>query len=391
MFPHFFNVSFRQSISLRNDFWFTCWRYVKQKQVIQTLDAYSKILVFTTLMTLVPLLAVAFALLRGFGFNQVLEPWLYGLFKPMGAEGEAIVHYLLQFVAQADVQSLGAVGVVFLLFSVQRLRQQLSAALDRLWQVEEKRLSLVDLISTIGFIVLVPLFLGALMQGLPLWLSYQQWLSDVLRFLGLWGLISALYYYLPHASVRLKSALLGGALFTLCWLPLSSLFALFMRYSSSYSILYSSFASLMILLLWLHSIWWLFLLGAQLSVWIQHPPRTQSALHPEQIAYDALAHIELAFHRGENALSLSTLSQKAQISPQTLAPILQRLIQQQLLTQTTTQCYQLAFSPEHYTLKRIAKALYPENEASHWWLAEHHAFYQQNLRQYREKRFAAAV
>ena len=67
-------------------------------------------LVYVTILTLVPLLAVAFSLLRGFGVQGVIEPWLHDMFAPMGQAGDDVVNYLVQFVSQTNASGLGIVG-----------------------------------------------------------------------------------------------------------------------------------------------------------------------------------------------------------------------------------------------------------------------------------------
>lgn len=352
----------------------------------------AKILVFTTLLTLVPLLAVTFALLRGFGLSEVVEPWLRELFQPLGKEGELVVQHLLQFVAQADGQQLGAVGVVFLLFSVQTLRKQVTHALNRLWQVPQSALPLSSLIGTIGFIVVFPLLLAALMHGRDALHGYSPLLAEGLVLLGLWLSISALYYGLPQTKMRFAAALWGGAIFMLCWLPLSYGFTVFIRYSHSYSVLYSSFATVILLLLWLQSLWVLFLWGGQCAVWWQQPHTllpSQSALRPEQQAYDLMAQLEHAFSTGQSALSAHDLSAASHIP---LPLVLKRLAQLEthgLILQSHEQPprYALAFAPQFYTLARIDQALYPES--SSWWHAQNPQWYQISLTEYRQARMAS--
>ena len=124
----------------------------------------ARALVYMTLLTLVPLLAVAFALLRGFGVEGVIEPWLANMFAPMGDAGAQVVDHLIRFVNQTRAGSLGIVGVVFLFVSVMGLAQKIEAALNRIWAVDSERSLHVRITGYLSAVLLAPLMLGALMS-----------------------------------------------------------------------------------------------------------------------------------------------------------------------------------------------------------------------------------
>ncbi|HAN29465.1 MAG TPA: ribonuclease BN, partial [Haliea salexigens] len=116
-------------------FLFVLVREISQGQL--TLRAMS--LVYTTLLSMVPLLAVSFSVLKAFGVHNQIEPLLYNLVAPLGDQGHEIVLNLLDFVENMKVGVLGSVGLALLLYTVVSLIQKVEVSFNYVWRAKSSR------------------------------------------------------------------------------------------------------------------------------------------------------------------------------------------------------------------------------------------------------------
>lgn len=316
------------------------WRAYWEEDLTNTANA----LVYMTLLTLVPLLAVAFALLSGFGLQNAIEPWLHNVFAPMGQAGSEVVEHLVRFVGQAQAGSLGAVGVVFLLVSVMGLAYKIEATLNGIWQVEGERSLPVRFAAYSSIVLLAPLLLGALMSMLfnlqhATWLQahvpwlakMMTWLTGVVPLMLTFLALAALYRWIPNCRVRWWPAICGAVFFLALWFPVSALFSMFIATSSNYSIIYSGFASVVIMLIWLNYLWLLFLMGAKLSVLVQRPQARVARQTQWQgdeafaTAVAVAAAVFNAFRRGEKPMDAQALALQVGSTPPKVGEVLKRL------------------------------------------------------------------
>lgn len=328
---------------------FALWRAYSKERLPEAAQS----MVYITLLTLVPLLAVAFALLRGFGISGVIEPWLADLLAPMGDAGKQVSEHLIDFVGQTRAGGLGIVGVVFLFVSVMNLAQKIEVALNRIWGVENNRNLQSRLTGYLSAVLLAPLLLGAIMS-MMLSVKKAAWLQPFIDYPGIGALVALLtsalptmlvfimiaciYAWIPNTKVKWSAAFAGAIFFLLLWYPISWVFSVFIAGSSNYSVIYSSFATIVILLFWLFFLWLLFLMGAKVASLAQMPhslsPQDQQTWYADEqiiIAFAMMQQIAQVFSRGEDMPTIISLSRQLHVSPLKLSFIAQRLHQAKLL------------------------------------------------------------
>ena len=96
-------------------------------------------LVYTTLLSIVPLLAVSFSVLKGFGAHNQLEPTLVSLLEPLGEKGLQISHQIISFVDNMKVGVLGSLGLLLLIFTVLSLVKKIENAFNATWNIAVTR------------------------------------------------------------------------------------------------------------------------------------------------------------------------------------------------------------------------------------------------------------
>ena len=182
-------------------------------------------LVYTTLLSLVPLLAVSFSVLKGFGVHNQIEPVLANFLAPLGPKGQELTTKIIGFVENLNVGVLGSLGLAFLLYTVISLVQKIEGAFNEIWHVRRSR-SFSRRISDYLSLILVGPVLVFSGLGLAASITGTALVKKVLEveavgtallmagklvpFLVVCAAFSFIYLFIPSTKVHLKSALVGG-------------------------------------------------------------------------------------------------------------------------------------------------------------------------------------
>jgi membrane protein len=295
------------------------------------LDARAAGLVYTTLLSLVPFLAVMFSVLKAFGVHQQIEPVLAQALEPLGSKGQEITATIIGFVDNLKIGVLGVVGVAGLFYTTYSLIDKIEQALNAIWLVREGRTwgrKFADYLSAVlvgpllvvtAFGLLASVHSNVLVQRV---LEIQPfgflmlWAGQLLPFVILSGLFTFLFKFIPHTHVRFDSALVGGITAAVLWGIAGEAFATFVTESANYSAIYSGFAVLVLFLLWLYAGWLIVLIGAQLSFFYQHPTAYLSRLlwqqgthaFRERLALSLLLVLGRRYLKGDGPLGIDELA-----------------------------------------------------------------------------------
>ena len=318
------------------------------------LDARAAGLVYTTLLSLVPFLAVMFSVLKAFGVHQQIEPVLAQALEPLGSKGQEITATIIGFVDNLKIGVLGVVGVAGLFYTTYSLIDKIEQALNAIWLVREGRpwgRKFADYLSAVlvgpvlvvtAFGLLASVHSNVLVQRV---LEIQPfgflmlWAGQLLPFVILSGLFTFLFKFIPHTHVRFDSALVGGVTAAVLWGIAGEAFAIFVVESASYSAIYSGFAVLILFLLWLYAGWLIVLIGAQLSFFYQHPTAYLSRLlwqqgthaFRERLALSLLLVLARRYVKGDGPLGIDELAIQLHLPVSLVEDQVQHLVEAGLL------------------------------------------------------------
>jgi len=252
-------------------------------------------LTYSTLLSFVPFLAVMFSVLKAFGVQNVLEPFLAQMLQPLGAEASAVTNKIINFVENIRIGILGAVGLALLFYTVVTLVAKIEDALNQIWRSPRSRswgqrtTAYLSVVLVGPVMVFTALALTASAQSYWLvarlfkigFVSYVFTLTtSIMPFVLLCATFTFLYKFIPYTQVRLRSALVGGAAAGILWQLVGMGFAAFVANSAQYAAIYSSFAIMIVFLIWLYVGWLIFLVGAEVAYFHQHPHAfIREALH----------------------------------------------------------------------------------------------------------------
>jgi membrane protein len=320
-----------------------------------TLRAMS--LVYTTLLSLVPLLAFSFSVLKAFGVHNQLEPVLRQFLLPLGEQGRRVTDQILAFIDNLNVGVLGAVGLAFLLYTAVSVVRKTEESVNYIWHVRQPR-SFSERFSSYVTMLLVGPILVFTALGLTATVIANEQVQQVLalepvgqllafgsRLLPYLLVVLAFtfaYVFLPNVRVRIVPALVGGVTGGVLWQSAGWAFAGFVAESDRYEAIYAGFAVLVFFLIWLYVSWLILLIGASVAFYLQNPqyvvpeagePRLSNRMR-ERLALLVMTRVAQRYVRGELPLTREDLAQGLDLQTHALDFVLDALCAGGLLVES---------------------------------------------------------
>lgn len=320
-----------------------------------TLRAMS--LVYTTLLSIVPLLALSFSVLKAFGVTNQIQPLLLRLLEPLGEKGQEVALRITGFIENMNVGVLGAVGLVLLLYTSVSLIQKIEESLNYIWHAPRPRplgerftryltvlmVGPILVFSALGLtatVMNIEIVRGLLEYGVVGQLV--QALSHLVPYLLIIAAFTFVYLFMPNARVRVGPALVGGIVGGIAWQSAGWVFAVFIAGSGSYAAIYASFAILILFMIWLYLSWLVLLFGASVAFYVQHPeylymrggePPLSNRMR-ERLGLSVMDLVARRFLAGEAAPSQLDLTGTLKVPTHVLAAVLDALEARGLMVAT---------------------------------------------------------
>lgn len=345
-----------------------------------TLRAMS--LVYSSLLSLAPLIAVSFSVLKAFGVHNQLQPAIQNLLAPLGDKGTEITTNIVNFVENIQVGVLGSLGLALLFYTVVSLMQKVETSFNYTWRVTQSRTFAQRFSDYLSVLMIGPVLVFAALgvTGSMLNNSIVQRLAEIgplgnaihlattlLPYLLIIAAFTFIYSFIPNTKVHLKAALAGAIVSGILWETLGWGFASFVVTSANYTAIYSAFASLMFFLIWLYLGWLVLLTGASIAFYVQHPdyaltPRGELNLsldQREKIALAIMHKISKDFYAGDAMSTAGELSVALNVSEDIMLQVLDTLDEGKLLTRSNDDHpkYLPASPVENITVKTVFDAV----------------------------------
>jgi len=266
-------------------------------------------LVYTTLLSLIPLLAFSFAVLKIFGGHRDLEPILYEFFRPLGGPAaQELTARVLQFAGRVSSGIVGSVGLALLAWTLIGTIKKVEDSFNFLWHVEQPRsfarrvaeytaLLIAAPVILVGFIGLLhAAFVSAPVQevvSLPPLQRLRGTGVTLAPYAMVTAFFTALYMMIPNTRVQWRAALIGAAVAGVLWAAIGKLFTALVVYSTRLTVVYAGFAFVVAALLWTYFGWLILLAGAQLSFYVQNPTYLRLGLQQLRLSCAELEQLSL--------------------------------------------------------------------------------------------------
>lgn len=332
-------------------------------------------LTYITVLSLVPLLAFSFSVAKGFGFydplvHGTINPFLDRTFGPLESNAplvpdptsshemrvaiDRVLEMVGGIVQETKVASLGALGLVILIWAVIKLLGTIERSFNHIWGVQRPRSILRKLTDYLAMVIVAPIFLftataittAAESHGVTEFLREKLHLGlllDVLveglPLIALWLGFTFVYMAMPNARTRIGSAILGAIVGGTLWHLTLLLQIKFQVGVARYNPIYASFAAIPIFLVWIQFSWVAVLLGAEVCFAHQSEPdylrvaRSRPSDHAfkELLALRAMARIGERFLSGGPAWTSDDMATELAVPIRPLEEVLDLLIQRGLL------------------------------------------------------------
>ena len=336
-------------------------------------------LAFTTILSLVPFLALTFAVLKGFGVQNRVEPLVM---EQLSGGSQEVATRIIDYINNTNMGSLGVFGLLALVVTVITLLGNIEEALNVVWGVEETRSLQRKFSDYLSVVVVGPILIFTAVsmtsflqsQSLVRWLVENSYAGDVLLYLLhlipymiTWVALVFLYIFIPNTAVQIRPAILGGVLAGTCWQIAQWSYIHFQVGVAKYNAIYGTMAVLPIFMVWIYTSWLIVLFGAEIVHAVQNIKIFRRELRApainfrlrELLALAVLQDVVTAFVTGTDNWTAKRLGDELELPERVLAELLDELVSGGLLLTTTGEppAYQPAREPDQIMLSDVLNIL----------------------------------
>ena len=322
------------------------------------INLYAMGLVYTTLLSLVPLIAFAFAVLKAFGAHRELQPIIEEFFRPMGqAAAQEFTNKVMEFADSVSTGLVGSLGLALLTWTLLGTIKKVEDGFNFLWRVEQARsfarrvteyvaLLIVGPIVVVSFIGLSHNALETAQVGIGRYMPFMERLVQLTKWVSPYFMVAAIftavYMFVPNTKVKWKPALIGGITAGILWAAVGNLFTAMVVYSTRLTVVYAGFAIIVAALLWTYFGWLILLVGAQLSFYVQNRNYLRlgltelrlSAVQRETLTLKVMFLIGRSYHDGKTRWTVDSLAHELGMPGIAISRIVAALESAHLLTIT---------------------------------------------------------
>lgn len=317
------------------------------------LNTRAAALTYRTLLSIVPMLAVLFAIARGFGFQNLVETELFSYFKGQADILEKAMSAIDNSLKYAQGGIFVGVGIVMLLYTVVNLLSSIEDNFNTIWRIKKGRSYYRQFTDYLALIILMPIFM-ILNAGVSIMLNSTidiavlgvvfSPLTKLIPYLITILLFTFVYIYIPNTRVNFMAALMAGALAGIAFQVFQMFYISGQIWISKYNAIYGTFAALPLLLLWMQLSWFICLFGVELSFAYQnvakfsfeHETKNISRRYKDFITLTIVSLIAKRFEKGQKPYTADELSTEHEIPTKLLSDILYFLQEINIIIETMT-------------------------------------------------------
>lgn len=341
-------------------------------------------LTYSTMLAIVPIVAVLFAIARGFGFSKYIETWFLQALSSQPQAAEIIVGFVNSYLIHTHRGIFLGIGLIFMLWTVLMLIHNIEAAFNNIWQVKQQRSILRTVTDYLSMFLLTPIiivvqsglsiFMAAIARHLDSFLllgPMMRFLLELMPYVSMAAIFVGLYVFMPNTKVKLSCALVPGILAGFAMQLLQFVYINSQVFLSSYNAIYGSFAALPLFMLWVQLSWSICLFGAELTYTSQNLEefaflaRTEDLSHRYRMLMSALllSRVCKRFEQGKSPYTALELKLETGLPIRITNDLLFDMVQVGLLSESSAMgkdkepVFQPALSLEHITVGTMVDRL----------------------------------
>jgi len=344
----------------------------------------ASVLTYYSLLNVVPVVAVAFAIAKGFGLEKLIEKQILQMADKANWEADItnqIITFSHKLLEQAKGGVIAGIGVVLLFWTVISILGKIEESLNDIWEVKKSRTLIRKFSDYIAMMVFTPVLfiisssatvlvasqVKVIVNKIALLGAFSKvifLLLNLLPYVSIWVLLTMLYLVMPNTRIPLRSAIWGGIAAGTITQIVQWIYIKFQIGAASYGAIYGSFAALPLFLAWLQMSWMIFLFGAEVAYAIEHyqtfgfhPDYSKMSVSSKKLLMLRIFHLlTKKFSLGEKPLSASQIAHALEIPVRLVRQLLHELSDVGLVVETAKGIKsEVAFQPgrtiENITVK----------------------------------------
>jgi len=296
-------------------------------------------LTFFTLLSLVPVAAMAFGIAKGFGFERRLQHELLDKFSAQQEVIEQVIGFAQNMLDNTKGGMIAGIGVVVLFWAVIKMLSIIENSFNHIWGVRSRTFirKLSDYLTIMLVCPVLVIMSGSVTVFITSQVSAISGRFELLQMVGpaiyvglkllpytlIWVLFTLIYMIMPNTRVRFDGALLAGVIAGSAYQVVQAAYIDFQIILAKYNAIYGSFAALPLFLLWLQISWFIVLIGAEISHAYQNSEhvdetavgREMSISQSRLLALIVCRHVVRLFHQGRPAQTTTQIAQALGYSP----------------------------------------------------------------------------
>ncbi len=319
------------------------------------LMGHSSALTYSSMLAAVPVLAIVFAVARGFGFGSLIEERLRESLEVSPEIADTVFSFVDSYLAHTHGGVFIGAGLILLLYTLISLTTNIEVAFNTIWKVKmsrniyRKTIDYISVFFLLPFIIVITsgirIFLMTAKSFLPEYRLVNDTVEIILKGTPLVLICLTfilLYKLMPNTRVKIKSTIAPGILAGIAFLILQYIYFHYQIKLSSYNAIYGSFAAIPLFMLWLQLSWCICLVGAQMTYAEQcmddyafeRSSNDLSRRYRDSLSLLIMSRICKRFQAGKTPYTAGTLSKDSHLPYSLVRLLLDELVNMQLLVET---------------------------------------------------------
>jgi membrane protein len=335
-------------------------------------------LAFYTLFSIIPILAVAFGIAKGIGFEKYLETEITFRLLDQPLLAKQIIALSYSMLEHVHGGLIAIVGLLGLLWTALQLLSSIEYSLNSIWGIQIQRSYMRQFTDYFGMLILGLIFFVissslSILTIVQLNLASQkyttvQFLSSYIRFLLHlfpiiinWLMFAFIYFFLPNTKVNWKNAFIAGIIAGTAYQIIEWTYIHFQIGVASYGAVYGSFATLPLFLVWVNLSWMIVLAGAEIAFELEMTPYGSplkwKTANKSQIGFFIACYCTKNFLKDKSFVSALDLCNTLGTPLSAVQTLLKKLCQEGILTEGEADSYSLAKNPRDIRINEVQNAL----------------------------------
>lgn len=337
-------------------------------------------LTYYSLLSIVPVAAMAFGLAKGFGFDKNLQSQLETKFSGHEEVARLVTDFAMSYLNNTKGGMIAGVGFAMVLWSVMNVLGNIESSFNDIWKIQRPRSFIRKFSDYISIMLVAILFLvssGSVivlftvkLSELPILSVLGYFFANLIPYVLVWISFTMLFFIMPNTRVKFLSALFGGIIAGTLFQLLQFGYIHFQVGVSKYNAIYGSFAALPLFLVWLQTSWLIVLFGAEISFAHQNARSLIYETDSSQISFNYKRLVAMLimhklvknFKNGEAPLNSSQISIELKLPIRLVKGLLYELVQCKLLSEINydnsgSTFYQPAYDIHQLSVARVLEVL----------------------------------